>query len=99
MFNGNFEISITNDYDILIKKKKQVSASIIQGFEVSGTVTDQSGQPLPGASILEKGTNNGIQTDFDGKYLLTVSNADAVLIISYLGFTTQEVAVGSKNGH
>lgn len=62
---------------------------------VSGTVSDASGL-LPGVSILEKGTNNGVETDFDGKFSINVSSSDAVLSISYLGFKTQEVSVVGK---
>lgn len=63
---------------------------------VSGTVTDAKGVPLPGANILEKGTTNGVQSDFDGKFSLTISSEDAVLSFSYLGFVTQEIAVEGR---
>ncbi|WP_242116874.1 SusC/RagA family TonB-linked outer membrane protein [Aestuariivivens sediminicola] len=62
---------------------------------ISGTVTDESGFPLAGANIIEKGTSNGAQTDFDGNYALTVSN-NAVLVVSYLGYLTKEVAVSNQ---
>ena len=52
---------------------------------ISGTVTDTEGNPLPGATIQEKGTSNGTTTDFDGKFQLSV-NDDATLIIRYLGY-------------
>ncbi|MFS4418790.1 SusC/RagA family TonB-linked outer membrane protein [Maribacter sp. 2307ULW6-5] len=63
---------------------------------VSGTVLDSNGQPLPGASILEKGTMNGTQTDFDGNFTITLSNDDAVLVISYIGFLSQEIPVAGQ---
>ena len=66
-----------------------------QAQEVSGTVSDASG-PLPGASVLEKGTTNGTQTDFDGNYTLTAQDG-AVLIVSYIGYKTQEVAVNGRS--
>jgi iron complex outermembrane receptor protein len=66
-----------------------------QAQEVSGTVSDASG-PLPGASVLEKGTTNGTQTDFDGNYILTAQDG-AVLIVSYIGYKTQEVAINGRN--
>ncbi len=66
-----------------------------QAQEVSGTVSDASG-PLPGASVLEKGTTNGTQTDFDGYYTLTAQDG-AVLIVSYIGYKTQEVAINGRN--
>ncbi len=61
-----------------------------QSFEISGTIVDINGQPLPGTNIKEKGTTNGTQTDFDGKFSLTVSSENAILIVSYIGFKTQE---------
>ena len=63
---------------------------------VSGTVTDDTGAPLPGASIVQKGTTNGTQTDFDGNYSIDVPG-DAVLVISYIGFATQEIAVDGRS--
>ncbi|MEM9144419.1 MAG: SusC/RagA family TonB-linked outer membrane protein, partial [Bacteroidota bacterium] len=62
---------------------------------VSGTISDELG-PLAGASVVEKGTTNGTQTDFDGNYTLQV-DANAVLIISYVGYLTQEVPVNGRN--
>ncbi|WP_240643080.1 SusC/RagA family TonB-linked outer membrane protein [Sinomicrobium pectinilyticum] len=55
---------------------------------VSGTVTDETGVPLLGVSVLEKGTQNGTTTDFEGNYSLQVSSSDAVLEFSYLGMKT-----------
>lgn len=63
-----------------------------QTIEVKGTVSDASGMSIIGASVLEKGTTNGIITDFDGNFSLSVS-PDATLSISYVGFQTQEIAV------
>ncbi|WP_340064522.1 TonB-dependent receptor [Ascidiimonas aurantiaca] len=63
---------------------------------VSGTVSDALG-PLPGASVLVKGTTNGTQTDFDGNYTLDNVSSNAVLIFSYVGFKTQEVPVNGRS--
>lgn len=63
---------------------------------VTGTITDSGGVPLPGANVVEKGTTNGTQTDFDGNYTLSV-DANATLVVSYLGFQTQEVAVNGQS--
>lgn len=67
-----------------------------QDFNVNGTVTDTNGQPLIGANILEKGTSNGTQSDFDGKFSISVSNEDTILVISYLGFLTQEININKQ---
>jgi TonB-linked SusC/RagA family outer membrane protein len=64
-----------------------------QTWKVSGTILDATGQPLPGASVLEKNTKNAVQTDFDGKFSINVSNKNAVLVFSYIGYVSQEVAV------
>jgi TonB-linked SusC/RagA family outer membrane protein len=66
-----------------------------QSIPIKGTVTDASNQPLPGVNIVEKGTSNGTQTDFDGNYTLNVGNK-ALLVFSYIGMKTQEVIVGNK---
>lgn len=63
---------------------------------VSGTVTDETGMPLPGATVLVVGTSNGASTDFDGKYTINV-NENSVLSISYLGYVTQNIPVKTKN--
>ncbi|MGC6422627.1 MAG: TonB-dependent receptor, partial [Flavobacteriaceae bacterium] len=68
-----------------------------QGFAVSGTITDENGQPLPGANVLEKGTTNGTITDFEGLYSITVTDENTSLIISYIGYTQQEIAVNGQS--
>ena len=57
-----------------------------------GRVVDGDGVPLPGATVLEKGTSNGAVTDLEGKFALTVAD-DAVLRFSFMGYKTQEVSV------
>src|SRR5690606_550845 len=62
------------------------------------TVSEADTQmPLPGVNVVEKGTNNGTTTDFDGNYSLEVSGPDAVIVISCIGFTAQELTVGGRN--
>ncbi|KKN83408.1 hypothetical protein LCGC14_0299430 [marine sediment metagenome] len=78
-------------------KDLKVSAVIsIQQTLIEGTVLDSKDQPLPGASIVEKGTTNGTQTDFDGKFSLEVQDEKGVLVISYLGFSTREVSIDGQ---
>ncbi len=62
--------------------------------EVSGVVSDAGG-PLPGVTIMEKGTANGVSSDIDGKYSLTVQPG-AVLVFSFVGYKTQEIVVGNQ---
>ena len=70
--------------------------SIYAQKTISGIVNDSDGLPLPGASIVEKGTNNGVTTDFDGNYSIEVSEG-STLIFSFVGYTSQELAVGSDD--
>ncbi|WP_335964814.1 TonB-dependent receptor [Galbibacter sp. PAP.153] len=74
---------------------KQVQVNNMQQ-SVKGTVVDEQGQPLPGASIIEKGTSNGVVTDFDGNYSITVSGPASILVFSYVGFETREMTVGTQ---
>ncbi len=63
--------------------------------EISGVVKDNTGTPLPGVNIIEKGTNNGVSTDFDGAYKIRVSEG-ATIIFSYIGFSkVEKAATGS----
>lgn len=65
---------------------------------VSGQVTDQSdGMPLPGVSVLIKGTSTGTATDVDGNYSLNVPGEETVLVFSFLGFQTEEETVGNRS--
>ncbi|WP_281232904.1 SusC/RagA family TonB-linked outer membrane protein [Flavobacterium gelatinilyticum] len=68
-----------------------------QSTMVEGKITDASGLSLPGVNVQEKGTKNGTSTDFEGSFKMNVTNSKAVLIISYLGFQTQEVSIEGKS--
>jgi TonB-linked SusC/RagA family outer membrane protein len=68
-----------------------------QGKKVAGKVTDQTGAAVPGATVLVKGTTNGIVTDMDGNFSLSNVPANASLVFSFIGMKTQEVAVGGKS--
>ena len=64
--------------------------------EVSGKITDENGEPLPGANILEKGTTNGTTSDVEGNFNLSVMGENSVLVFSFIGYSTQEVPVGNR---
>lgn len=71
--------------------------SFSQGIVVSGTVTDNTGVPLPGATVTLKSTPTvGTQTDFDGNYSIEVPSNQTVLVYSFLGFLPQEITVGNQ---
>ena len=66
-------------------------------FAVTGTVVDQAGLPVIGASVAEKGNeSNGVSTDINGNFKLTVASDQAVLVIKYIGFTTKEAPVAGQ---
>ncbi len=67
-----------------------------QSITITGTITDNQGDPIIGANVVEKGTTNGTSTDLDGKFRLSVKNAQSVLLITYIGYTNQEEVVGNK---
>ncbi|WP_131454001.1 SusC/RagA family TonB-linked outer membrane protein [Neotamlana sedimentorum] len=70
---------------------------ITQQTQISGVIYDNNEMPLAGATVLEKGTSNGVQTDFDGKFSLNLSSSNATLVISYIGFVTKEIAVNNQS--
>ena len=82
---------------ISIPLKTSVLNQTEQQNEISGIVVDKNGTPLPGASVLEKGTNNGTVTDFNGNFSLTVSNENPILAVSYIGFTPIEIAADGQS--
>ena len=68
----------------------------LQGVSVSGRITDQDGNVLPGVNVVEKGTSNGSITDIDGRYTLSLNSENPTLVFSYVGYITEEVEVGNK---
>ena len=103
-FSGiNVEYQLSKDNVIVIEKKPEYEksnpliGSEIQGFQISGSITDINGQPLVGATIIEKGTSNGASSDFDGNFRLTTVDGNSILVVSYIGFATQEIALNGEN--
>jgi hypothetical protein len=75
-----------------------VSAAMAQGITVTGSVSDaETGDPLPGVNIVEKGTANGTTTDSEGRYTLSVAGPEARLVFSFIGYATQETVVGTQS--
>jgi len=68
----------------------------VQQRVVTGTVTESDGTPLPSVSVREKGTTNGTLTDAQGKYRITVTTTNPILVFSFVGYATQEINVGSQ---
>lgn len=103
IFEGEeIEYSITSNNLILIKPggnqgyKNLSDSSNAQQKTVTGKVTDSSGQPLPGVTVVIKGTTQGTVTNANGEYTLSNISADAILQFSFVGMKTREVAVGNQ---
>src|SRR5690606_1383254 len=95
---GNLNITVTANDAILIKENPpKIIEEEQTEYLVSGTITDQDGQPLPGASVVEKGTDNGTQSDFDGNFSIEVANSNAILVVSYIGFAPKEIPVNGQS--
>lgn len=91
----------TNVKYSVLEKKIILSTEIVQGIQqdvtkISGTIVDAEGNPVIGASIMEKGTSNGTISDLDGHFTLDVTS-NAILQITYIGYASQEIKVGNKN--
>lgn len=72
-------------------------STFAQERTVSGRVTSDEGEGLPGVTVLEKNTNNGTATNVNGEYSITVSGNDAVLVFSFIGYTKEEIEVGNRS--
>ncbi|WP_217220397.1 TonB-dependent receptor [Mucilaginibacter paludis] len=81
---------------ILITKKPVIQLQAVDKNTITGKVTDEKGEPLIGVSVKIKGSTIGIITDLNGKYTLSVPDNKAVLVFTYIGYDTQEIAVGGK---
>ena len=90
-----YEVS---DRQIILKSKSanQVFSGTQQSTTITGVITAASGEPIPGATIVVKGTSNGTITDMDGKYTLSDVPADAIIQVSFVGMKLQEIPVAGK---
>ncbi|WP_276167384.1 SusC/RagA family TonB-linked outer membrane protein [Zobellia alginiliquefaciens] len=98
LFKNNLSFELTKNNTILIKKRrlaKPVSKQN-QGLRITGQILDEVGVGLPGATIVEVGTTNGTTTDFDGNFSLEVTDENATISISYIGYKTQKLSVGDR---
>lgn len=92
--NSGISYTISDRQIVLNKKESPTSAQ--QSNRVTGVVTDEYGDPIIGANVIEKGTTNGIITDLDGKFTINV-NPGAVLQFSYIGYMTREITVKDQS--
>jgi TonB-dependent starch-binding outer membrane protein SusC len=95
---------LLSPYDIVFEAverqillRKAETKEVEETFEeVSGKVTDENDQPLPGVNVIEKGTTNGTVTDAEGNFRLSVTDKSAVLVASFIGYISQEVLIGER---
>src|SRR4051812_30331638 len=72
-------------------------ADFQSAMRVSGKISDEAGQPLPGANVLVKGTSIGTTSDASGEFALNLMDGNAVLVFSFIGYTSQEVSVNNQS--
>ena len=100
------------DYNILdkkvllkLKERDEITPTISEDSDeieivqksIKGTVLDEEGNPLPGATIIEVGTQNGTTTDFDGNFELTLENTQGSIEVSFIGYQNQTIVVGNQD--
>ena len=88
---------VIKDRQIVLTNLDEVMENVQQQGEIWGTVSAANGDPIPGATVVVKGTTNGTITDFGGKYTLSNVAPDAVLLVSFVGMQMQEVALAGKS--
>src|SRR5690606_24306080 len=93
MSNPSPQMEMVNREKAMVKADEAV---IEEDITISGKVTDQNGEPLPGVTISIPGTGIGTATDLNGEYVLSVPE-ESTLVFSFIGFETQRVVVGSQN--
>ncbi|HEU5148473.1 MAG TPA: TonB-dependent receptor [Chryseosolibacter sp.] len=93
---GNQIILTKETMGLLVESLRDVPQTAAVAITVSGAITGEDNEPLPGVNILVKGTNDGTTSDFDGKYTLQVPDENAVLVFSFIGYETQEIRVGTQ---
>jgi len=99
LFGNEVKVLLLDKHILLLKADGTASTGNLTveiAPVIQGVVRDENGQPLPGVNVLEKGTNNGTATDENGAYALEVSNDNAVLVFSSIGYETQEIAADGK---
>ncbi|MDN3580497.1 TonB-dependent receptor [Mucilaginibacter flavus] len=95
--NTAFTYKIINRTILVKKTAELVDANSLALQKIQGLVTDEKGTPLPGVTIRLKGTTTGVVTDVNGKFIIDVPAVNSTLIVSFIGFTTQEIAVDGRS--
>ena len=98
-FHTNKQSTMTRSFDmraLVVTLLMMVSATIFAQVNVTGVVTESTGDPVIGCTVREKGTQNGTITDIDGNFSIKVANSNATLVFSYVGLETQEIKVAGR---
>ncbi len=82
--------------DVVILQKAPAEQNV--GKKISGTVSDDKGQPIPGATVSIEGTTKGVISDMDGNYTINAESQNT-LVFSFIGYATQKIRVGEKKDH
>jgi TonB-linked SusC/RagA family outer membrane protein len=88
-----FTYVVKNNNVIITIKNKVTAPQVVSTVTITGLVTDEKNLPMPGVSVIEKGTNRGTVTAVDGKYSISGLNADAVLVFSFVGYASKEISI------
>jgi len=92
----SYSLSKYGKNEAIFKGNEYFFYSIAVQQSIMGSVTDETGRPLPGATVLEKGKTNGTTTDFDGNFIINV-DTNAILEISYLGYLSKQISVKGQS--
>ena len=93
---SGIDYKIENRHIVLYKQAASEVEAVKQQKSINGIVADEQGEPIIGASVLEKGTTNGTITDLDGRFTLSIGKGTE-LIVSYVGYTTKTVKIGNQS--
>jgi len=92
---GEFSCVLSDNGVILLKKEDHAKFNQDQ-YQITGVVTNEEGEVLPGVNIFEKGTNNGVASSFLGKYEINVKDENSILVFSFIGYQTREIEVNDE---
>ena len=98
VLSGNLNFEVTDKKSIIVRQvpAHNIIVKSVQELKISGKVTDENSLPVPGASILVKGTQISTQTDIDGNFTIRVPSTESFLVISYIGYGTKEIKVNNQ---
>lgn len=89
--DSNLSYKVMSTNLVLISPK-----ALLQQITITGMVVDENNKPIPGVNVIEEGTQNGVITDLNGQYTITVSSSESILIFSFVGYLSENVIVGTS---